>query len=149
MNTTVAIDHELSQYERACAGFDPLRPDARAEVERHWRDGVALWHELHPAGQVAPLSPDKLARLQAAMTRVATCWLAPRYAGEPREPIYARISNLRPAEEGERLQDLMENNSEGTISQDEGRELARLSQFFQSLQPILNAAIVALPSRSS
>ena len=149
MNTTVELDTELSQYERACAGFDPLRPDARAEVERLWRDGVALWHELHQAGQASPFSPDKFARLEAAMTRTATSWLAPRFPGEPREPIYARIPSLRPVEEGERLQDLMEKNSEGTISQDEDRELAHLNQLFQSLQPILNAAILALPSRSS
>lgn len=149
MNTTVDIDHELSQYEQVCAGFDPMRPDARAELERHWRDGVALWHELSPAGQVSPPSPSKFARLQAAMTRIATSWLAPRYVGEPREPIYDRVPSLRPVEEGERLQDLMEKNSEGTLSPDEDRELAHLQQFFQSLQPILNAAILALPPGAS
>lgn len=149
MNTTVDIEQELMQYERACAGFDPLRPDARAEVEKHWRDGVALWHELWPAGQASSRSPDQFARLQTTMTRVATIWLTPRYHGEPREPIYARIPSLRPVAENERLQELMERNSEGTIPPDEYSELVQLNEFFERLQPILCDALLALPPRSS
>ena len=127
MNTTVDIDHELTQYERACTGFDALRPDARAEVERHVRGGVALWHDLCPAGRASPLSPDKFSRLQAAMTRVATSWLAPRYVGETRDTIYARIPSLRPVAENERLQELMEKNNEGKLTAAERREFDGLA----------------------
>lgn len=149
MNTTVDIDHELTQYERACTGFDALRPDARAEVERHVRGGVALWHDLCPAGRASPLSPDKFSRLQAAMTRVATSWLAPRYVGETRDTIYARIPSLRPVAENERLQELMEKNNEGTISPGEYSKLVQLNEFFEEFQPVLTSAILALPPRSS
>ena len=149
MNATVDIDQELSQFEQACAGFDPTRPDARSMVERYWRDGVVIWHELSPAGQVSPPSATKFARLQSAMTRIATSWLAPRYDGEPREPIYGRIPSLRPAAENDRLQELMEKNTEGTLSPEEYAELIHLNGFFQTLQPILNSAILALPPRSS
>ena len=148
MNTTINIDQELSQFEQMCAGFDPTRPDAREEVVGRWRDGVALWHALRPTGVVPTEFGREFARLKSAMTRIATTWLAPRYAGEPRDTIYARIPSLRPVAENERLQELMEKNNEGVISPEEHGELVHLNDFFDTLQPVLCDALLALPPRS-
>ena len=148
MNTTADFDQELSQFELACAGFDPTGPDACEEVEVLWRDGVGLWHALHSAGAAPAEFARKFARLKSAMTRIATTWLAPRHLGEPRDSIYARVPSLRPVAENGRLQELMEKNNEGTISPDEYSELAELNNFFETLQPVLCDALLSLPPRT-
>ena len=83
------------------------------------------------------------------MTRLATAWLSPRFAGEPRRGIHARIESLRPVEQNERMGELFDKRNEGVLAADEKAELYRLGQFFEDLQPILNQAIMALPPLKS
>lgn len=148
MNTTVSIDQELGQFEKACAGFDPLRlreSAARTELERHWRDGVGLLTGLDRAGDLL----DELPRLRAAMTSLATTWLTPRSPGETRDRIVERIAALKVPELNDRLAELRPKNTEGTLTAGERAEFERLHDRLDFLQDALSAAIHALPPSGS
>ena len=70
-------------------------------------------------------------------------------AGEPRPAMHARIAQLRPVEQNERMGELFDKRNEGELTADERSELYRLGQFFTDLQPILNKAIMSLPPLKS
>lgn len=142
-----ALTGGLPAFEQACAAIDATRlgdPAESARLLALWFDGVALL-DATSQGKSGVAQP----RVVAAMTRLATAWLAPRFAGEPRPAIHARIADLRPVEQNERMGELFDKRNEGTLAADEKAELYRLGQFFEDLQPILNQAIMALPPLKS
>ncbi len=145
MNTTVDIDHELSQYEGACAGFDPLRPDARVELGRRWRLGITVFDAL----QAAEAPPDELSRLQAAVAALATRWLQRRSPTEPRDRVVERIAALKVSELNDRLGELTPRNTEGTLTPGERTEFERLHDRLDFFQDALSSAIQALPPGGS
>ncbi len=138
----------LPAYEAACFAVEAARlgePDQSATLLAYWFDGVALLDAISQAGHGGGAEP----RVVAAMTHLATAWLTPRFAGEPRHGIHDRIAQLRPIEQNERMGELFGKRNEGTLSADEKAELYRLGQFFTDLQPILNKAITSLPPLKS
>ena len=145
MNTTVDIEQELTQYEQACADFDSLRPDARAEVERRWRTGIELYDVLPTTGT----NSDESARLRAAVTALATRWLRPRVPRETRDRVVERIVALKVPELNDRLAELTPKNTDGTLSAEESAELERLHDRLDFFQDVLSAAIHALPPGDS
>lgn len=83
------------------------------------------------------------------MTHLATRWLLARSENEPRGVLYERIAALRPVEQNKQLQELMEKNNEGTITPKEHAVLARLNEFFDTLQSIIDDAITATRQKAS
>ena len=132
-------------FERAGLAVESARlsePDGSATLLARWFDGVALLDALSRA------KSDAEPRLVAAMTRLATAWLSPRFAGEPRTVSRKRIASLRPAEPSERLRELMGKNTEGTLTPEERGDFLRLHKFFETLQDIVDAALYPIPARS-
>jgi len=140
----------LPAFEAACAAVEPNRlnePEQSAQLLARWFDGVSLLDTISRVKSDAS-RPDRDGsaaepRVVAAMTRVATAWLSPRFAGEPRIDCRKRIPSLRPVEQSLRLQELMGKNTEGTLTPDERGEFERLHEFFDTLQSILTEAVHA------
>lgn len=144
----------LPAYEAACLAVAAERLDDPAEsatLLARWFDGVALLDAISQAksGAGRPGHGDAEPRVVAAMTHLATAWLSPRFAGEPRPAMHGRIAQLRPVEQNARQVDLCEKNSEYGLTPDERGELDRLMEFFDALQTVLNSAIRSLPPRTS
>ena len=83
------------------------------------------------------------------MKHVAVKWLQTRSDNEPRSVLYERIVALRPVEQNKQLQELMGKNNEGTITPKEHAVLARLNEFFDTLQAIIDDAITATRQKAS
>lgn len=137
----------LPAYEAACLAVEAGRlgdPAQAANLLARWFEGVALLDAISRA------KSDAEPRLIAAMTHLATAWLSPRYAGEPRTAMHGRIAQLRPVEQNELQVDLCEKNSQYGLTPDERGDLDRLLEFFHSLQTVLNSAIrSSSPPRTS
>jgi len=144
MITTVAVDQELGQFERACRGFDSDRPGADEELGRRWRHGVALFDAL----RTAEAHCDELTRLQAAVTALASHWLQPRSTTETRDRVVGRIAALKVPELNDRLIELLPKNTRGTLTAEERVEFERLHERLDFFQDALSAAIHALPPGS-
>ena len=145
MITTLDIEQELTQYERACSGFDPLRSDGRIELIRRWQQAIDLFDAFQSAGT----NSDDLPRLQAVVTSLATRWLQLRSPGEMRDRVVERIADLKVAELNYRLVGLMPRNSAGTLTADERAEFERLHDRLDFFQDAVSVAIHALPPYGS
>ena len=146
----------LPAYEKACFAVEAARlgePEQSAALLARWFDGVALLDAISraksDAGRTDGVGGDAEPRVVAALTHLATAWLSPRFAGEPRTAIHDRIARLRPVEQNERMGDLFDKRNEGALTADERSELNRLGQFFTDLQPILTQAVTSLPPLKS
>ena len=138
----------LPAFEVACLAVEASRlgdPEESARLLARWSDGVALLDPL----SLGRVGGEAQPRVVAAMTHLATAWLSPRFAGEPQPAIHARIAQLRPIEQNERMGELFDKRNEGELTADERSELYRLGQFFTDLQPILNKAIMSQPPLKS
>ncbi len=145
MNTTLDIEQELTQFERAGVGFDPLRADGRIELIRRWRHGI----DLFDAFQAAETNSDELPRLRSAVTSLATRWLQLRSPGEVRDRVVERMTALKVPELNDRLVELMPKNTAGTLTPEERAEFERLHDRLDFFQDALSAALHALPPDGS
>ena len=143
----------LPAFEQACVAVEASRlgdPVESATLLARWHDGVALLDAIFRAKSDAsrPAHGDgSEPRIVAAMTRLATAWLSPRFAGEPRVVSRKRIASLRPVGPSERLRELMSKNTEGTLTPEERSEFLRLHKFFETLQDIVDAALFPTPAQ--
>ena len=162
------IAADISIFERACSQISSAPLDdahRQSEYLKAWQFGVPLidwvstwnWGTSLPdiGGRVADLFPRHYSFLKsvgprylAAMTQLATAWLSPRFAGEPRTATRQRIPSLKPVDQSLRLQELMGKNTEETLTPDERGEFERLHEFFETLQDIIDAALYPPSARS-
>ena len=162
------IAADIPIFERVCLRISttPLN-DAHRQTEclNAWHCGIPLvdwistWNWLtslpDDGGRAAALLPRYHALLSsvgprylAGMTQLATAWLSPRFAGEPRNEIRKRVADLRPAYESAELIELMGKNTEGMLTPVERNEFLRLHKFFEMLQDIVDTALYPNPAES-